>query len=136
MYLAAYLYHYRRDGSSSVTSGYNPRLYDQWQTLYDRMEAIIRSNQLGSEYEAALNNRIALGILGLGLNITVSTQSMGKKVKDIHRIIRQERYRKAYKNLPLNYFPIHWILFYGCARHGFAFGVYVLLTVIQRIISR
>ena len=81
VYLAAYLYHYRRDGSSSVTSGYNPRLYDQWQTLYDRMEAIIRSNQLGSEYEAALNNRIALGILGLGLNITVSTQSMGKKVK-------------------------------------------------------
>ena len=136
VYLAAYLYHYRRDGSSSVTSGYNPRLYDQWQTLYDRMEAIIRSNQLGSEYEAALNNRIALGILGLGLNITVSTQSMGKKVKDIHRIIRQERYRKAYKNLPLNYFPIHWKLFYGCARHGFAFGVYVLLTVIQRIISR
>lgn len=136
VYLAAYLYHYRRDGSSSVTSGYNPRLYDQWQTLYDRMEVIIRSNQLGSEYEAALNNRIALGILGLGLNITVSTQSMGKKVKDIHRIIRQERYRKAYKNLPLNYFPIHWKLFYGCARHGFAFGVYVLLTVIQRIISR
>lgn len=136
VYLAAYLYHYRRDGSSSVTSGYNPRLYDQWQTLYDRMEAIIRSNQLGSEYEAALNNRIALGILGLGLNITVSTQSMGKKVKDIHRIIRQERYRKAYKNLPLHYFPIHWKLFYGCARHGFAFGVYVLLTVIQRIISR
>ena len=81
VYLAAYLYHYRRDGSSSVTSGYNPRLYDQWQTLYDRMEAIIRSNQLGSEYEAALNNRIALGILGLGLNITVSTQSMGKKAE-------------------------------------------------------
>ena len=100
------------------------------------MEAIIQSNQLGSEYEAALNNRIALGILGLGLNITVSTQSMGKKVKDIRRIIRQERYRRAYKNLPLNYFPIHWKLFYGCARHGFAFGVYVLLTVIQRIISR
>ena len=80
--------------------------------------------------------RSTLGILGLGLNITVSTQSMEKKVKDIHRIIRQERYRKAYKNLPLNYFPIHWKLFYGCARHGFAFGVYVLLTVIQRIISR
>ena len=79
---------------------------------------------------------LALGILGLGLNITVSTQSMGEKVKDIRRIIRQERYRKAYKNLPLNYFPIHWKLFYGCARHGFAFGVYVLLTVIQRIISR
>ena len=61
---------------------------------------------------------------------------IGKKVKNIRRIIRQERYRKAYKNLPLNYFPIHWKLFYGCARHGFAFGVYMLLTVIQRIISR
>ena len=124
------------EGCKGVARSLSLDLYDQWQTLYDRMEAIIRSNQLGSEYEAALNNRIALGILGLGLNITVSTQSMGKKVKDIHRIIRQERYRKAYKNLPLNYFPIHWKLFYGCARHGFAFGVYVLLTVIQRIISR
>lgn len=136
VYLAEYLYHYRRDTSASVTSGYNPNLFNQWQRLYDRMESYIQAKQLGEIYHTALENRIALGILGLGLNITASPQSIPGKVKDIHVIISQERYRKAYKALSLHNFPIHWKLFYWFARMRFSLGVFVLLSVIHAIISR
>ena len=136
MYLAEYAYHYRRDTSTSVTSGYNPRLFSQWQRLYDRMESYIQANHLGKTYQAALENRVALGILGLGLNIAASTQPITGKVKDIHIIISQERYRKAYKNLDFQHFPIHWKLFYWFARMRFSLGVFVLLSVIHAIISR
>lgn len=136
VYLAEYLYHYRRNTSASVTSGYNPNLFNQWQRLYDRMESYIQAKQLGEIYHTALENRIALGILGLGLNITASPQSIPGKVKDIHVIISQERYRKAYKTLSLHNFPIHWKLFYWFARMRFSLGVFVLLSVIHAIISR
>lgn len=135
VYLAEYLYHYRRDTTASVTSGYNPQLFNQWQRLYDRMESYIQAKQLGGIYHAALENRIALGILGLGLNITASNQSIAGKVKEIHGIISRERYRKAYQNLSLWYFPIHWKLFYGCAKLRLSLGVYGLLLVIHKIIS-
>lgn len=136
VYLAEHLYHYRRDTSASVTSGYNPGLFDQWQKLYDRMESYIQAKQLGEIYHTALENRIALGILGLGLNITASPQPIAGKVKDIHTIISQERYRKAYKALSLRYFPVHWKVFYGCAKLKLSLGTYGLLVVIQMIISR
>lgn len=136
VYLAEYLYHYRRDASTSVTSGYNPRLFSQWLRLYDRMESYIQANHLDATYQAALENRVALGILGLGLNIAASSQPITGKVKDIHTIISQERYRKAYKNLDFQYFPIHWKMFYWFARMRFSLGVFVLLSVIHTIISR
>lgn len=136
VYLAEYLYHYRRDTSASVTSGYNPRLFSQWQRLYDRMDSYIQAKQLGETYHMALENRIALGILGLGLNITASPQPITGKVKEIHGIISQERYRKAYQNLPLRYFPIYWKVFYGCAKVRLSLGVYGLIAVIQWLISR
>ena len=136
VYLAEHLYHYRRDTSASVTSGYNPRLFNQWQNLYDRMESYIQANHLGETYQAALENRVALGILGLGLNIAASAQPITGKVKDIHTIISQERYRKAYKALSLHYFPVHWKVFYGCAKVRLSLGVYGLIVVIQRIISK
>lgn len=136
VYLAEYLYHYRRDTIASVTSGYNPQLFNQWQRLYERMESYIQSMQLGEIYQAALENRIALGILGLGLNITASNQSIAGKIKEIHAIISRERYRKAYQKLSLRYFPLHWKLFYGCAKLRFSPGVYGLLVAIHRIISK
>lgn len=135
VYLKEHMYHYRRDAAASVTSRYNPKLFSQWQRLYDRMEAYIAANHLGEAYGEALENRIALGILGLGLNIAVSTQPAAGKIRDIRAIISSDRYRKAYKNLPLKYFPAHWKLFYGCAKLRLSLGVYGLIKVIQLIIS-
>lgn len=136
VYLNKCFYHYRKENSSSVTSGYRKDLFEKWQHLFDLMQEYIAENNLPSDYQAALNNRIALSIVGLGLNIISCNCSAVKKIKMIKEIIKSERYKKAYKDLCFTYFPVHWKLFYGCAKYRSAFGVFILLRIIQKIISR
>lgn len=135
VYLNKYFYHYRRDNENSITSKYNMNLYEQWQRLFDRMEEYIKVKQLSDDYVDALNNRIALSILGLGLNVLAADMLLFNKMKMLKNIVQQERYKAAYNNLELKYFPIHWKVFYFCAKHGCSLGLYCTLYVIERIIS-
>lgn len=136
IYLPNYYYHYRKTNTGSVTSGYRERLYDQWQNLFGMMREYIDRSRLPDEYIEALNNRIALSILGLGLNIVSADRPLTWKRKEIAGILRQAQYREAYKKLDFHFFPAHWKLFYWCARVRFSAGVLGLLKVIQAIISR
>lgn len=135
VYLNKCFYHYRKENTSSVTSGYRKDLFKKWQHLFDLMQEYIDKNNLPLDYQVALNNRIALSILGLGLNIISCNCSAVKKIKMIKEIIKSERYKKAYKDLCFTYFPLHWKLFYGCAKFGNATGVYFPLKAIKAIIS-
>ena len=135
VYLKKPFNHYRRTNTASLTSHYKEKLFEQWQTLFDYMENYISEYQLGETFYLALQNRIALSVLGLGLNITGSDFSVKKKRALLKQIISSERYQRAYKTLVFRYFPIHWKLFYFCAKHRLAFGLYFLLSVIKRIIS-
>lgn len=136
VYLPNHFYHYRRTKSESVTSGYQAGLFEQWQNLFGIMGEYIARNALPDVYREALRNRIALSIQGLGLNIVGSGKSVMWKRKEISRILGQPQYREAYGQLDFRYFPIHWKLFYRCAKMRFSAGVLVLLMVIHAIISR
>lgn len=136
VYLPEYFYHYRRSTTESVTSGYREELFMQWQNLFVRMRNYIDKNQLPEQYQEALRNRIAFSIQGLGLNIVAADKSGLWAIREIESIISQPEYREAYKKLDFSYFPIHWKVFYGCARFRCAVGVYALLKVISKIISR
>lgn len=136
VYLNKCLYHYRKENTSSVTSGYRKDLFEKWQHLFDLMQEYIDAKNLPSDYQAALNNRIALSIVGLGLNIMSCECRATEKKKMIKEIIKAERYKKAYKDLCFTYFPLHWKLFYRFAKYSCAFGVYILLRIIQKILSR
>lgn len=119
----------------SVTSGFNPELPRQWKRLFQIMEDYIDGNHLTDVYRKALNNRICLSVLGLGLNILASDFTGTEKRREIKKIISVPRYKQAYKQLDLSYFPMHWKLFYGCAKFGNTLGVYVLLIMIKKIIN-
>ncbi|MBQ8227445.1 MAG: glycosyltransferase family 2 protein [Clostridia bacterium] len=126
--------HYRKDNDTSLTRKYKPRLFSQWQELYSRMGEVIRNNNL--PFEEALNNRIALSIIGLGLNELINPVSHKEKIRKLKGIITCERYKKAYSALQTKYFPIHWKLFFTLCKTGNATGVYVLLNCIDKIISK
>lgn len=136
VYLRKCFNHYRKISKGSLTKTYNEQLFERWQRLFDYMDQYIQDNHLSVEYKDALNNRIALSLLGLGLNIAGSDYTTSKKIQMLKEILSNGRYRDAYKNLDFSYFPIHWKVFYGCAKLRFALGVYVLLAAIRRIISR
>lgn len=136
VYLRRCLNHYRKTNQGSLTKNYNEKLFERWQRLFGYMRQYIQENNLPAEYDMALDNRIALSLLGLGLNIVGADRSIMWKLKEISGILKQARYREAYNNLDFQYFPIHWKLFYWFAEMRFSLGVFVLLSVIHAIISR
>jgi len=136
VFINQYFYHYRKDNDSSLTSQYKSLFKERWIALFDLIENYIDDHQLDPSYRQALYNRIGVSILGLGLNELLSDKSYYEKIQSIERIINTTKFKKAYKQLDLQYFPLHWKLFFGCAKYNFPIGVYVLLLAIQRIISR
>ena len=135
VYLKRPYNHYRRTNTGSLTSYYKTKLFLQWQTMFDYMEQYIDDNCLDECFRLALNNRIALSTIGLGLNITGSDYSGKKKRALLKGIISTDRYRAAYQTLVFAYFPVHWKIFFFCAKHKMSFCLYFLLVVIKRIIS-
>ena len=136
VYIKRCLYHYRKNNLTSVTTRYKSELGSQWDCLFDLMQEYIAKNHLPTEYTQALRNRISLSVVGLGLNIMSAPVSAREKISMLKNVISAPRYREAVKTLELCYFPIHWKVFYLCAKWRNAFGVYVLLGAIQKIIAR
>ncbi|GLB58983.1 glycosyltransferase family 2 protein [Cytobacillus sp. NCCP-133] len=132
VFINKYFYHYRKSNTESITTKYNTEKYHQWQHLFDVMETYIMQQNLDNIHHTALNNRIALSIIGLGLNILDSDKSGIAKVREIKKILSTGRYRKAYRQLPIRYFPIHWALFFTFAKLNFATGIYTLLSFMKK----
>lgn len=135
-YLHACFYHYRKFNESSITSVYRASLPVQWKALFQRIQSLIDDFGLDETFQTALNNRIALSIIGLGLNECDSSDSSAVKVQRLLRILASDRYRISYKSLSLSHFPLHWKLFFFCAKYHCAWGVYILLLCIKKIIKR
>ena len=134
VYMQEYFYHYRKYNDNSITSQYKEKLFEQWNHMYDLMFKYIKEKHLDSSYIQAVNNRICLGILGQGLNLMESDKH--HKNKEIKKILSTKRYREAYRQFNLKYFPIHWKIFYWFAKHNIACGVYAMLICIQKMIGR
>lgn len=133
VYINRPYYHYRRSLVTSISGAYKPELEKQWNRLYDRIAQFIEDNRLGEGYAAALNNRIALNVLGLGINCLQSRDPFLKKHENLKRIITTPRRRAALRQLPLKHMPLHWKLFYFSARHRLTLLLYLLLTVITHL---
>lgn len=130
------LNHYRKDNTVSLTRSYKPKLFSQWSTLYDKMEMYIKENNCPQSFMQALDNRICLSMIGLGLTELTNDKGAGPRIKNIKKFLSSEKYRKAYKNLMLKYFPIHWKLFFFCCKHRLSVFVYLLLLGINYMIEK
>lgn len=135
VYINRAMYHYRRTNQNSVTSNYNAKLAKQWYNLFDLMDYYIKSNLLSDSYQEALKNRIVFSVLGLGLNIMHSDLPVFEKVAELKNIIMERKYAQAVQNFELSYLPLKWKIFYGCAKHQNTLGLFLILSVLKRIIS-
>lgn len=135
-FLNQYLYHYRRDNLSSVTSEYDPELKDKKNTLFDYLDQLIKKDNLDSRYVQALNNRIVLSLVELGINEMRRQCSLINKIKGINKIITNDRYIGAIKTFDFVYLPTHWLIFFKLAQKQCAAGVFCLLYIIQVIRGR
>ena len=126
--------HYRKSNSDSLTRKYKGQLVYQWQELYRRIRIQLDSENASAEYYHALSNRIALGLIGLGLNLAEDDRlNFTQKRQKLKRILQMPHYRAALASLPLNYFPIHWKVFFACAKLRWSFPLSVLLLIMNRM---
>jgi glycosyltransferase involved in cell wall biosynthesis len=126
-------YHYWRANSNSITSGFKPDLINQWNYLFSYIEKFLKSKNLNHEYYTALNNRICINTLGLGLN-TISKENQSScftKVLHIRSFLTNKRIKHSFKQLELSQFPIVWRVFYFFAKIRFAVGFYSMLLCIE-----
>lgn len=129
--LADYFNHYRKNNNVSLTVSYRPNLFKQWIVLQDMIYSQIKNQP---PLLVAFNNRIAFSLIGLGLNECRSDKSVLQKAEQLKFILKQSRYKEAYKSLDLGYFPIHWKLFFFCAKHRLTMPLLALLKIISLII--
>lgn len=130
------LYHYRKNNQSSLTSVYKSNLVVQWGELYDRVERFIKKEELDVRFQKAFQNRISLGIIGLGINELYATTSLLNKYSRLKKILSSKRYKNAVKDLKLNYFPIHWKLFFFFAKYNMPLPLLLMLLAIKKIIKK
>lgn len=128
------LYNYFKVNNSSLTNLYKPYLFQQWKTLYQKISEIILNKNI--DFQKALSNRIALSIIGLGLNETFSDLPFYAKIKKISVILHDPIYIKAYQNLDMKYFPLHWKLFFYLAKNKSSLGIIFLSKIISSLINK
>ena len=136
VYVSLPLYHYRKNVRGSSTNTYRPQLVGQWDRLYDYMEAHIQQRELPPACREGLRNRIALSTLGAGLNATGDDASFAVKLRRVREVLSDSRRRTALRQLKTHDMPLHWKVFYGCAKIGAALPVCLLLAVMHRIKGR
>ncbi|MBR3593572.1 MAG: glycosyltransferase family 2 protein [Clostridia bacterium] len=127
-------YHYRKDNETSITTLYKADLYDKWQHLFSLIEE--KCADLGDDYKTALSNRIALSMIGIGINETKAPKNIFKKASFLKQILKTPRYKGAYKSLNMKYFPIHWKVFFFLAKHRLTLGLMLMLGIIEFLRKR
>lgn len=128
------LYNYVKMNADSLTKLHKPNLFGQWKNLYAKISEIITTKD--AEFRKALNNRIALSIIGLALNETFSEKPFSLKRQKISEILHHDLYQKAYQNLEMKYFPLHWKVFFYAAKYKYATWVLSLALSMNFLINR
>lgn len=128
------LYNYRKTNFNSLTTTYKPALFEKWTVLYSKIaEIIIEKND---DFHTALQNRICLSIIGLGLNETFSNSTYADKQTRLKEILSDPLYKKAYSNLKLKYFPLHWKIFFYFAKNKRSVPLLIMLIIMKSIINK
>lgn len=128
-------YHYRKN-MESYSNIHREDLVKKWDKLYDEMERRITEGHLGKDFEEALQNRIALGVLGLSIIAMRSSGSWKEKYHSLREILNKDRQHQALTQLQLKYFSPHWKVYYFAAKHKWTPLFMMLQMVINKIIDK
>ncbi len=135
-YIHYHYYHYRKNVPASLTGQYKPSLLQQWLTLFDYMSSLLISLNLDKTFEEALNNRIAMSVVGLGLNECHSPYPIRQQVRSLALILNDNKINAALKRLNIRGMPIYWKFFFFCAKCRYNTLVWLLLQIINKILLR
>ncbi|MDR4508589.1 MAG: glycosyltransferase family 2 protein [Candidatus Brocadiaceae bacterium] len=136
VYIDKCFYHHRKVNPTSLTSVHKNFLYDKWLTLFSIMEDFIKNNCPEHVYYEALNNRICMSIIGLGLNeVSARNKSFFAKAKRINTILNSEKYKQSFAKFKMKYLPFEWKVFFLLCKFKMSSFLVVMLIVMQKLKS-
>lgn len=137
-YLNEYLMHYKKDNPTSLTKTHGSTLFPRFCKLFVYMNNEIQKNNFGADYTKALNNRIGIAMMNIGLS-EVSPKiktSAFKRIKSINGHLNNEMFKNAYKIFQFSYLRPHWYLYYYFCKMRFGIGVYTMLKMMRMFTNK
>lgn len=117
VYIDRPFYHYLKTNDGSITTRYKADLSEKFQHLWHIIENNIEKYSLGKEYQEALSNRVALSMIGLGLNEIKAQRGFAKSVLGGGNLLNISRIKESIKLLDISCMPIPWkVFFYLCKK--------------------
>ena len=135
-YLDQCFYHYRKDNSDSITTRYNPHLAEQWDHLYDYFKKFLLEKGHYSELWPLLRNRVACGMVGIGLNEIRSSQSIWNQSRALKTVLRKDLYEEAFQKIDISHCPIKWKVFFALCKIKSTFLLVLLLRIMDGLRSK
>lgn len=135
-YLDRCLYHYRKTNDHSITTAHKQSLAEKWDVLYRYIREYMAHAGNPGIYEEAYYNRIACGMIGLGLNEIAADTSVFRKARRLRQITSKPEYRRAFQGLQLQHCSLKWKVFFLLCRYRFAFLLTVLLMTMNYLRSK
>lgn len=131
MFINQPYYHYWKENQNSITNRYNPQLQEQFKCLFDYMNRLIEKYQLNVDYQKALQNRRCMSVLGLGLNEIFNRSGRNEQIEQLEKMLNQSYLVEDFKHFNLNYFSLHWKLFYLFNKKRWVYPTYSIINVIN-----
>jgi glycosyltransferase involved in cell wall biosynthesis len=136
-YLHKHLIHYRKDNPLSLTKTHGSTLFPRFVNLFEYLKELIVKFDLGKEFEIALNNRIGISMMNIGLSEESprNQKSLIEKIRSINSYLKQDLYKYSYANFPFKSLAFHWRIFYFFCKWRFGVGVYIMLKCMRIFIK-
>ena len=134
-YIDKAFYHYRKTNLGSITTKHNPQLPQRWKKLFNVLndkarEYAVNSDEM-SEFREAIDNRIAVAILPLGLNVIRAHQNIFQEAASLAKIVNDPIYKRPLDKLTISQMPLSWKLFFTLAKNKLFKPLALMLSMIE-----
>lgn len=135
-YVNCCFYHYRKMNSQSITAQHKPDLAEKWDVLYSKFTEYIEQSAQKEEYRRVFMNRVACGMIGLGLNEISSSANIWQKSRHLKAILSKPLYVEAFAQFDTSYCGFKWQIFFLLCKSKATLPLAVLLQIMNYLRSR
>lgn len=134
-YINRCFYHYRKTNVQSITTAYKASLAQKWDVMYAVVQEYITSSGKANTYRTPLLNRVACGMIGLGLNEISCCENVWKKSHRLKSILSKPLYLEAFDQLDITCCSLKWKLFFFLCKMRASFALALLLQIMNYLRS-
>lgn len=131
VYIDRSFYHYRKTNEDSITTSYKADLPDKFECLWNIIQSYIKRDNLNEEYQQAFENRMALSLIGLGLNQIKSRQGIILNSKSLGRLLDNACIKKSMRQLQIRFMPVSWKLFFTLCKFHLTIPLVLMLYLME-----